>query len=924
MSKRIRGITVEIGGDTTKLQDALKDVNKEIKNTESQLRDVNKLLKLDPGNTELLVQKHKLLGQAIDETKNKLATLKEAQQSSNQALAQGTITSEQYDALQREIFETEQALKSLEKQAHHSNSSLANMAVAGEQMQVTGGKIKSVGQQLMPVTGVITGLGIASVKTAADFDEAMSQVLAVSGATGDEFEALRDKAREMGAKTKFSATDAANAMNYMAMAGWRTEDMIKGIDGIMNLAAASGEDLALTSDIVTDALTAFGLQASDSAHFADVMAAASASANTNVSMMGETFKYAAPIAGALGYTVEDTALAIGLMANAGIKSSQAGTSLRKILTELQGELVVVGDGIGEIAIQTTNADGNMRSLSDILFDCREAFSQMSESEQIANAEMLVGKEAMSGFLAIMNAAPSDVEKLTNAIENADGSAEKMATTMQDNLAGQIEELKSALEELAISFGDILMPVVRNVVSILQGLVDGLNMLPTPIKSVIAIVLTLVAAIGPVLLIVGQLMQSVGSIMLYGPKLIGFLGGIVSFITGTLIPAIGSVLAAIGPIPLAIGAIIGIITYLWNTSDWFRESIIGLWEEIKTITVNVWSETGNFLSTLWTHIVAMGTLWWNNLCENISRIMTELGSIILTSWQWIKSTTSNVVSSIYKFVVDVWQAMGQWIHDAMTMISDIVSNSWRFVAEVFNNVLSSIYEWVESVWNGIVDFVVEAMSAIWETISNVWSSVQDCIIVVFNTILDFVASAFGTLISLAFDAMDSFYHSIANGFGSVLDFIGELISQASTWGWDLIIGIVNGINDAIGHLINAVGNVAEIIWSYLHFSVPEIGPLSEYESWMPDFMQGLADGINKSRYLVANSMDKVTESMTMNPEFPSQIIKMNYEPNMQNSASSSQLTANGGDIVIPVYLGGTLLDEVIVNAQMRQNIRSGGR
>ena len=366
---RIRGITVEIGGDTTKLQTALKGVNTEIRNTQSQLKDVEKLLKLDPGNTELIAQKHRLLAQAVSETREKLETLKTAQQQSDEALRNGTISQDQYDALQREIIETEQRLRSLEEQANQSATALQKIGATGEKLQTVGNKISSVGQKLLPVTGVVTGLGTAAVKTAADFDSAMSRVAAVSGATGSDFDSLRDKAREMGAKTKFSATEAADAMNYMAMAGWKTEDMLSGIEGVMYLAAASGEDLATTSDIVTDALTAFGLSAGDSGHFADVLAAASSNANTNVSMMGETFKYCAPVAGALGFSVEDTAEAIGLMGNAGIKASQTGTSMRSIMTNLTGDVKLSGAAIGDVTIAITNADGSMRSLSAILTDC---------------------------------------------------------------------------------------------------------------------------------------------------------------------------------------------------------------------------------------------------------------------------------------------------------------------------------------------------------------------------------------------------------------------------------------------------------------------------------------------------------------------------------------------------------------------------
>lgn len=326
MASRIQGITVEIGGDTTKLSKALESVNKSIKGTQSGLKDVNKLLKLDPSNTELVVQKQKMLKDAIEVTKEKLATLKTAAQQANEQLANGEITQQQYDALQREIVETEQNLRSLQDQAATTNATLAKIDEAGEKLQNIRSSVENVGKKFLPVTAAVTGLGTAAVKTAADFDSEMSKVSAISGATGDDFDQLRAKAREMGAKTKFSASEAASAMEYMVIAGWKTSDMLNGIEGIMNLAAASGEDLATTSDVVTDALTAFGLSAADSGHFADILAAASSNANTNVSMMGETFKYCAPIAGALGFSAEDTAEAIGLMKTYLSGNSWSGSS----------------------------------------------------------------------------------------------------------------------------------------------------------------------------------------------------------------------------------------------------------------------------------------------------------------------------------------------------------------------------------------------------------------------------------------------------------------------------------------------------------------------------------------------------------------------------------------------------------------------
>ena len=573
---RIKGITVEIGGDTTKLQTALKGVNTEIRNTQSQLRDVEKLLKLDPGNTELIAQKHRLLAQAVSETREKLETLKTAQRQADEALRNGTISQQQYDGLQREIVETEQELRRLEQQAEQSATALQKIGATGEKLQAVGDKVSGVGQKLLPVTGVVTGLGTAAVKTAADFDSAMSKVAAVSGATGSDFDKLRDKAREMGAKTKFSATEAADAMNYMAMAGWKTEDMLSGIEGIMYLAAASGEDLATTSDIVTDALTAFGLTAADSGHFADVLAAASSNANTNVSMMGETFKYCAPVAGALGFSVEDTAEAIGLMGNAGIKASQAGTSMRSIMTNLTGDVKLSGAAIGDVTIATTNADGSMRSLSAILADCRVAFGGMTEAEKANNAETLVGKNAMSGFLALMNAAPEDIAKVSGAVNNCKDAAKNMADTMQDNLEGQLTILKSQLQELAISFGDLLMPAVRSIVSGLQGMVDVLNAMPDGVKQVIMIIALLAAALGPVLIIIGKVISAVGTIMTIVPKLAGVINTV-----KTAFGALNAVMLA-NPIAIVIAAIAALVAafiYLWNTNEEFRQFWIRLWNEI---------------------------------------------------------------------------------------------------------------------------------------------------------------------------------------------------------------------------------------------------------------------------------------------------------------------------------------------------------
>lgn len=357
------------------------------------------------------------------------------------------------------------------------DTSLDNSGIQKDISKLTGivqkgmsGVVKSVGA----VSMAFAAAGGFAIKTGADFEAGMSEVSAISGATADEIAQLTEKAKEMGAKTKFSATESAEAFKYMAMAGWKTGDMLNGIEGIMNLAAASGEDLATVSDIVTDALTAFGLQASDSAHFADVLAKASSNSNTNVAMMGATFKYVAPLAGAMGYTIEDTAVAISLMANAGIKGEQAGTSLRAMFTRLADPPKDAAAAMEELGISITNADGTMKPLNETMGDLREAFAGLSEEQKIEYASSIAGQEAMSGLLAIVNAAPKDYEKLSTAIANSGGTAEEAAAIMQDNLKGAVEELMGGLETLGLSFYETFSENLKDCVKQGTAYVDELT------------------------------------------------------------------------------------------------------------------------------------------------------------------------------------------------------------------------------------------------------------------------------------------------------------------------------------------------------------------------------------------------------------------------------------------------------------------
>lgn len=483
--------------DVNNLKAGLKTANKLIRESQAEFRAAAAGLDKYSDAQKIAQAKIKSLNDIIPQQQNKVDALKKQYEKlKNSVDANGKAfdeTSDRAIELRTQIAREEAALK-------ENKAELDKQTKALNELDKSGGDaaraIEDVGDETTKTTGAFTVMKGALANLVADgfriaiskakefasaivevgisFDDSMAQVAAVSGATGKELDTLREKAKEMGSSTKFTASEAADAFNYMAMAGWKTEQMIGGIDGILNLAAASGSDLATTSDIVTDALTAMGYAAEDAGRLADVMAAASSNANTNVEMMGQTFQYAAPLVGALGYSMEDTAVAIGLMANAGIKGEKAGTSLRAVMSRLSAPPTECANAMEALNIQLTHADGTMKPLQEIINDLRKAFDGMSESEKTANAKHIAGQEAMSGLLAIVNAAPEDFNKLTSAVENSEGAAQKMADTMLDTLGGDMTVLKSQIEGVQLTIFEKLSPTLRSGVKDAQNFINKVD------------------------------------------------------------------------------------------------------------------------------------------------------------------------------------------------------------------------------------------------------------------------------------------------------------------------------------------------------------------------------------------------------------------------------------------------------------------
>lgn len=1070
----IRGLTIEIGGDTTGLQNSLKNVNSQIKTTQAQLKDINNLLKLDPTNTELLQQKQKALADEIGSTKEKLEALKTAEQQAQQQFAEGKISQEQYDALKREIIATEESLKSLENEAKNaptqmqqsldglnakinttqtelkeidkllkldptntellqqkqralsdeigntkeklellkneegevqqkfqegkvsqeqydalkrtiieteqSLQSLENEIGSGSaklaEISETSGKIgeslTSAGEKMLPVTAAVTGLGTAAVKTAADFDSSMSNVAAISGSSAEDMDKLRERAREMGAQTKFSAKEAGDAMGYMAMAGWDAQQMYDGLPGIMNLAAASGEDLATTSDIVTDALTAFGMKAEDSSHFADVLAQASSSANTNVSMMGETFKYIAPVAGALGYSAEDAAVAIGLMANSGIKASSAGTQLRSSLTNMikpskdvgdamekwgfyateaatavdqakvdkqmlrvqkaslaadkaqqayndavskygaesteasnaaatleikQTELASANETLTQLQEGTTqnvrlynkalqNEDGSMKSLKETMDFLREAMGNMSEAEQTQAATAIFGKEAMSGMLAIINASDADYEKLIKNIDNCDGAAENMAETMQDNLSGQLTTLQSALQELAIAFGEILMPYIRKAVEVIQGFVEKLNGMSEGQKKVVATIALIVAAIGPLLIMVGKVATGISAItgLFSKMKTLTTITSIIGKLKGAFTALFGVIAA--NPVIAVIAAIVAALVLLYTKCEWFRDGVNAVVQKIASFFTETipqaWSTLMEFLSGIpewwsgiWQQVSDFFTNIWTTMMQN--PIISEIVTTITTLWQNAVNTLQNIWQGLVTIAQGTWgELLKNTILAPVILLIDLVTGNFDKLKTDTSNIWTNIKDAAQTIWTGtkqvvstlakgLVTTATTLFTGFRDTASKIWDSASQAASKAWTAIKGFAVNnakklkesateAIQNLKDRASEYWDNIRERTSETWQNVKETVIQYAGNMKDRAVDTFNSVVSGISGALSGVYSAVVNGFSSAISYI------TGLPGQAVRWGQDFVNGIANGIRSCIGNVTNAVSNVANTI----------------------------------------------------------------
>lgn len=897
------------------MEKALSGVDKKLYGVEQSLKDVNKLLKLDPTNTELLNQKQKLLQQSISETKNRLETLKQASEQAAKTAGNyyawkeaytpiqeeivktnekmdklkksmksmeesGQIDTEEYkklqtevdqssdklkelkaqkkqvddefgqpispegfDSLQREIVETEQKLKSLKETTGSANANLAKVsAVSGE----FGNKVKGVGQSLLPVTGALTGVGVASTVMANNFNDAMSQAAGALDKPMSEMEELRQLAIQTGQDTVFSATDAGNAITELAKGGLTEADIKAGaLKTTMDLAASSGMDLGEAANVVVQAMGAFGLSANESAEAANALAGAAAASSTDVEPLTQALAQCSAGAKNAGWSIQETTAVLARFADAGIEGSDAGTSLKTMLQRLAAPTSEAATKIETLGIKTRDASGNLLGAAEMAQELQDKLGGLDAASRDAALSAIFGSDAMRAATVMMDSGTEGLQKYINAANDQE-AAQRLANSQMSDGSRAIEELKGSLETAAIQIGDTLAPIVQKVAELITALVNKFSALPEGVQQVIVVVGILVAALGPLLMVIGQISLGISAVAGALSKLSG-IGGVATKLIGGIKTAVTGVLGIITahPVIAAITAIIVTLVALYNKCEWFRDGVNGILKAIKdgffaawdgiveffTETIpNAWNE---MLSSLLANptirtIVTTITDSFTKLKENLNGIWNGIKSLAQNAWEFIKNATLAPVLLMIDLVTGDFEQLKTDLENILNNIKNAVANIWDSIKEITSNI-----------WNGIKNVV-----------STLVSLVKETAISGFEALRDGIKNAIRELPKIVSDIFEK--------IGST---ISGWIDNAWEWGADFINGLKEGILSGVRGIVDAVKGIGDKIRSFLHFSRPDEGPLRDYETWMPDFIDGMVKGINENVYKVSNAVKRVAKTMS---------------------------------------------------------------
>lgn len=911
MAETVRGISVVISGDTTKLSKALEDVNKKGKEIQGELRQIDRLLRFDPSNTTLLAQKQQLLSKAIENTSEKLNRLKSVQQQVNEQFRRGEISEGQYRAFQREIEKTEGQLRSLQSRLGETDGAInRHTTVWGrlqERLSTVGNNLRDVGQRMQNVgqsmaasmgaaaTAIGGALGLA-VKKSMDFEAQIDRVGAVAGATPAEIKKLKQAALDLGASTSKSATEVAQGMEIMGAMGYNTNQILAAMPGIIAAAEASGEDMALVADTVSAALNSFGLKASEASRVADVLAQAANDSAAGIQDMQYTFKYAAPIAKALGISLEQLGAATEIMANAGIRGETAGTTLRAALIRLSDPPKEAAAMLKELGVRITDSSGKMLPFNQIIAQLSKSTEKMSNAQKLAALSTIFGTEAASGMLTVIEAGPKKLDELTKSLENSGGASQKASKKMKDNLKGSLEELQGAFETAQITIGNALAPAIEKVAGYIQKLIDWFNNLSPSTQQFIAVAAAVAAvlagigtAIGVVLAVIGGAVSGFGALA----AAFGAVSGAIAAAGGMAGVFSAAIAAITGPVGIAIAAITGLVAagvLIYKNWDEIKAKAIEIWgaikewfsatlESIKQSFGNAWNNIKSFTSSTWQTIKQVTVTVWNTIKSAVLAIITPFVNGITNLFNGMKGGLQQIFNGLKQYFSGVWNLIKNIFLGAVLLIIDLVRGNFKNLSNDARAIFNNLKNALSSIWNGIKQVFSSAVSAIKGFVSAAWSNIKSTTSSVFNGIRSLTSSIWNGIKSAISSAVNTAKSAVSSAFSAMRSAVSSIMSGikstiTSMWnsavsflkgidlysiGKNIIQGLARGISSMASAVIEKVRDIANSVTRTIRKVLDIHSPSRETEKLGRYTGEGFAKGIESKKNNVKKSARNTAEA-----------------------------------------------------------------
>ncbi|MCD5042793.1 phage tail tape measure protein [Enterococcus faecium] len=801
--------------------------------------------------------------------------------------------------------DAQEAVKTFEKKSNSMTTAVGSI------MKSTGASMTKY------ISAPLFGVGVAAAKVGGDFEEQMSRVKAISGATGDTFEQMKQQAIDLGAKTAFSAKESAAGMENLASAGFSAQEIMKAMPGLLDLAAVSGGDVALASENTATALRGFGLEASEAGHVADVFARAAADTNVEVGDMGEALKYVAPVANSMGISLEETAAAIGIMSDAGIKGSQAGTTLRGALSRLARPTKAMQDTMDNLGVSFYDADGKMKPLKTQVELLKKAFEGLTPEQQQNALVTLYGQESLSGMMALIDKGPDSLGKLTKSLKDSDGAADNMARTMQDNMNSSIEQMFGAFESAAIVIQKILAPTIKKVADAISGLVEKFVSAPESTQKLVVAIGAIAIAIGPVLYALGMLVKAFQT-MKVG---LGVLGNGISLFK-KLGSAIGFLTSPVGLVIAAVALLVVGFIYFWNTSEDFRNFWIGLWEGIKSAVSsavewiqNAWKSTGEWFNNLWKSIKEGADNVWTTIQEApgkaadwIKNKWTETKEFFSSIWDGIKEAASsawegivnilapyviaikNVFQPMIDFFTNLWSQIGSIAGSAWEIIKtavmgpillliDLITGNFNQLKEDASMLWTTLTTNIQNIITTFVDIVVAYYTALKDTVINIWNVLTSTIKDVWNSFTTWIKETTNNIVNSIKQGWNNLKQGTIDLFNNMIQGAKDLWNSFKAWFINLVIGtkdniiqgwenlkqgtidtfnnLVSGAQEVWDNLVNAVSDTVDRVTGWFD-NLKNIDLLAAGKAIMDSFLEGLQNAWKSVQDFVGGIGDWIRE------------------------------------------------------------------